>query len=121
MSERILTCIGCPMGCMLTAVVENGAVTSVSGNTCRRGDDYARKECVAPERTVTGTVRVANGSAPVISVRTAAPIPKNKVMEAARVMASTAVSAPIAAGDTVVADLAGTGVALIATRSCEAR
>ena len=121
MSERNLICINCPMGCMLTAVLENGEVTSVSGNTCRRGDEYARKECVAPERTVTGTVRVEGGIAPVISVRTAAPIPKDKVLEAARVMSCTAVNAPIAAGDAVIADLLGTGVALIATRGTEKR
>ena len=121
MSERNLICINCPMGCMLTAVLENGEVTSVSGNTCRRGDEYARKECVAPERTVTGTVRVEGGVAPVISVRTAAPIPKDKVLEAARIMSCTAVHTPIAAGDTVIADLLGTGVALIATRGTEKR
>ena len=32
-----LTCIRCPMGCRVTAQVENGAVVSVTGNTCRRG------------------------------------------------------------------------------------
>ena len=121
MSERQLICIGCPLGCMLTATLEDGIVTAVTGNTCRRGDDYARKECTAPERTVTGTVRVEGGIAPVISVRTAAPIPKDKVLEAARVMSCTAVHAPIAAGDTVIADLLGTGVALIATRGTEKR
>ena len=52
--KRELICIGCPMGCHLTAEVENGAVTSVTGNTCPRGDAYARRECVAPVRTVTG-------------------------------------------------------------------
>ena len=29
--KRELICIGCPMGCQLTAEVENGVVTSVSG------------------------------------------------------------------------------------------
>ena len=83
MSERHLICIGCPLGCMLTATLENGAVTAVTGNTCRRGDEYARKECTTPERTVTGTVRVTGGSAGVVSVRTSSPIPKEKVMELA--------------------------------------
>ena len=46
--KQELICIGCPMGCQLTAEVENGAVTSVTGNTCPRGDAYARRECVAP-------------------------------------------------------------------------
>ena len=39
-----LTCIGCPMGCPLTVTMENGEVKDVTGNTCKRGDDYARKE-----------------------------------------------------------------------------
>ena len=63
MTQRQLTCIGCPMGCQLTATIENGVVTTVTGNTCKRGDSYARKECVAPARTVTGTVRCTGGAA----------------------------------------------------------
>lgn len=117
MSERVLTCIGCPLGCMLTVTLENGAVTRVVGNTCKRGDDYARKECTAPERMVTGTVGVIDGSAPVVSVRTEMPIPKKKVMEAAEIMRTTCVKAPVVLGDVVLEDIAGTGVALIATRS----
>ena len=42
MTQRQLICIGCPMGCQLTATMENGAVTAVAGNTCKRGDSYAR-------------------------------------------------------------------------------
>ena len=119
MNERILTCIGCPLGCMLTVTLENGAVTNVQGNTCKRGDDYARKECTAPERMVTGTVRVRNGSVPVVSVRTSVPVPKHKVMEVAAVMSATAIDAPVALGDVVLADVADTGIALIATRTVE--
>ncbi len=44
MDVRNLTCIGCPLGCALRVEMENGEVLSVSGNTCKRGDDYARKE-----------------------------------------------------------------------------
>ncbi|MBE6970660.1 MAG: DUF1667 domain-containing protein [Ruminococcaceae bacterium] len=117
MNERILTCIGCPLGCLLTATLENGAVTNVQGNTCKRGDDYARKECTTPERMVTGTIRVRNGSAPVVSVRTSVPVPKHKVMEVAAVMSDTVIDAPIVLGDVVLADIADTGTALIATRN----
>ena len=45
MSMRNLTCIGCPMGCQLTAELAGGEVVSVRGNTCARGEAYARKEC----------------------------------------------------------------------------
>lgn len=115
MTERQLICIGCPLGCMLTATLENGTVTNVTGNTCRRGDDYARKECTAPERTVTGTVRVQGGSAPVASVRTSTPIPKEMVLDLARLMARLEISAPVRAGDVICADVLGTGSDLLAT------
>jgi len=47
-----LTCIGCPMGCPLTVTMENGEVKDVTGNTCKRGDDYARKEVTNPTRVL---------------------------------------------------------------------
>ena len=46
-TTRELTCIGCPMGCPLTVTMEAGEVISVTGNTCKRGDIYARKEAVS--------------------------------------------------------------------------
>ena len=115
MSERQLICIGCPLGCMLTATLEDGIVTAVTGNTCRRGDDYARKECTAPERTVTGTVRVAGGAAPVVSVRTSSPIPKENVMDLARLMGKLQVQAPVQPGDVLVHNVLHTGCDLLAT------
>ena len=43
METRVLTCIGCPLGCTLTAVpTENGF--DVTGYTCKRGLEYAQKE-----------------------------------------------------------------------------
>lgn len=58
MEEKNLICIGCPMGCPLTVKMENGEVVSVTGNTCKRGDIYARKEVTNPTRIVTSTVRI---------------------------------------------------------------
>ena len=77
-----LTCIGCPMGCPLIVTMEDGAVTSVTGNTCPRGDAYARKEVTAPTRTVTSTVRVADRPTTMVSVKTAAPVPKAEITAA---------------------------------------
>ena len=44
MSTRELTCIGCPLGCAITVTMDGSTVTAVTGNTCPRGDAYARKE-----------------------------------------------------------------------------
>lgn len=119
MTQRQLICIGCPMGCQLTATMENGAVTAVAGNTCKRGDSYARKECVAPVRTVTGTVRCTGGTAPVVSVRTAGEVPKEKVFSVAHALNTALVSLPVSAGDVVIADVCGTGVDVVATKNAK--
>ena len=116
MNQRQLTCIGCPMGCQLTATLEGGVVTAVTGNTCKRGDSYARKECVAPARTVTGTVRCTGGAAAVVSVRTAG---KEKVFQVAHALNTTLARLPIAAGDVVIPDVCGTGVCVVATKSAK--
>ena len=65
MDRRILTCIGCPLGCTLTAE-EGETGWEISGYTCKRGLDYAKKELTRPERTVTSTVRVSGGQAKVV-------------------------------------------------------
>lgn len=79
MEERKLTCIGCPMGCPLTVVMNGEEVVSVTGNTCKRGDVYARKEVTNPTRIVTSTVRVSGGSIDMVSVKTKEDIPKGKI------------------------------------------
>ena len=117
MSIRELTCIGCPMGCQLTAVMDGSQVTEVTGNTCPRGDADARKECTPPARTVTGTVRVTGGLLPVVSVRTRGDVPKERVLDVARALCRVHLTAPVHAGDVVIPNVLGTGVDVVATRS----
>ena len=46
MKIRELTCIVCPRGCQLKVELDDaGAVVSVSGNLCKRGNVYAFDEC----------------------------------------------------------------------------
>lgn len=116
MEQRNLTCIGCPMGCQITVTLEGGAVTKVEGNTCKRGDDYARKEVTHPTRIVTSTVRVAGGSAPTVSVKTAHDIPKECIFQVMEDLRSVIVHAPVSIGAVVLENVAGTGVAVVATK-----
>ncbi len=115
--KQELICIGCPMGCQLTAEVENGVVTSVTGNTCPRGDAYARRECVAPVRTVTGTVAIEGAALPVLPVRTNGEVPKTQVFDVARALRTVKVQAPIAIGDVVLQNVCGTGVDVVAAKN----
>ncbi len=120
METKHLICIRCPLGCSLTASLENGQVTSVSGNTCPRGEAYARLELTAPVRTVTSTVRVTGARMPVLSVKTASDIPKGKIDEVMAAIRQISVSAPVHIGDVLLENAAGTGVSVIATKDADA-
>ena len=82
MEQRELTCINCPLGCQLTVTLENGAVAAVAGNGCPRGDRYARDEVCHPMRMLTSTVPVRGGALRRVSVKTAAPIPRERIFAA---------------------------------------
>ena len=116
MEERNLTCISCPMGCPLTVVMENGEVVSVSGNTCKRGDIYARKEVTNPTRIVTSTVRVEGGSAEMVSVKTKEDVPKGKIFDCVKALKDVTVKAPVHIGDVIIPNVADTGVDIVATK-----
>ena len=115
MEIRNIICINCPLGCPLTVEVENGQVTKVTGNTCKRGEAYAVKEITAPARTVTSTVRVVNGERPVVAVRTKTDIPKEKIFACMEAINAAEVTAPVKIGDVIIADVCGTGVDVVAS------
>ena len=81
-----LICIGCPLGCPLTVEMEGNEVQSVSGNTCPRGDAYARKELTNPTRIVTSTVRVTGGKLAMASVKTVQDIPKGAIFDCVKAL-----------------------------------
>lgn len=114
--SEVITCINCPMGCRMEVTHEGEQVLSVTGNTCKRGDAYARQECVKPLRMVTAVAKVQGRDMPV-SVKTRAPIPKKDIDGCMRAILETPFAAPIAAGDVLIENVCGTGVDVIATKA----
>ena len=112
-----LICIGCPLGCPLTVEMEGNEVKSVAGNTCPRGDAYAKKELTNPTRIVTSTVRVAGGRLAMVSVKTESDIPKDKIFDCVKALKDVELTAPVKIGDVVLENVAGTGVSVIATKN----
>lgn len=120
MSEvRDLTCIGCPLGCSIKVTMDNGEVTEVTGNTCPRGDAYARKEVTNPTRIVTSTVRVKGGKSIMVSCKTKEDIPKGKIFDVTKALADIEIQAPVHIGDILVSNVAGTGVEIVATKNVD--
>ena len=120
--EETYTCICCPLGCQLTAMLTQGPagldVTGVVGYTCRRGKDYARQEATHPVRMVTAAVPVEGRLRPV-SAKTAQPIAKDRMHAALSEVRALRAQPPVFEGDVLIEDIAETGVSLIATKTVE--
>lgn len=116
MEMRELTCIGCPLGCQVQVQIDGEEIQSISGYTCPKGEAYARREVTAPTRTVTTTVRVSGGVTGMVSVKTKEEIPKHKIFDCIEALKNVTVEAPVHIGEVILDDVAGTGVAIIATK-----
>lgn len=115
-----LTCINCPMGCLLQVEIgEENAIVSVSGNTCKRGEMYARTEVSHPVRMITTTLPVVCGKSAMVSCKSRQPIDKAKIFAWMKALKGIQVKAPIQIGDVLVANVAQTGVDLVATMNVE--
>lgn len=117
--EIKLTCIACPMGCPLSVEMDGDKVVSVTGNTCPRGKVYGEKEVTNPTRIVTSTVKVSGGESVMVSVKTKNDIPKGKIFDVVKALKDVEIPAPVKIGDIVIADVAGTGVDIVATKNVD--
>ena len=117
MEHKELICINCPMGCMLSVDIDDKGEMTVTGNTCPRGDTYARKELTNPTRIVTSIVGVLDGEIPVVSVKTGNDIPKDKIFDVMEALKGVEVEAPVSIGDVIIANVADTGADIVATRN----
>ncbi|MBR6501915.1 MAG: DUF1667 domain-containing protein [Clostridia bacterium] len=112
--EKKLTCIVCPLGCELVVTEKNGVV-SVSGNTCPKGEAYAKNELTNPMRTVTSTVLCEDGG--LVSVKTDTTIPKEKMQECMQIINSITAKLPISVGDIIIKDVFGSNIVATQNRS----
>ena len=114
MNTRKLTCIVCPRGCQLTVDFdENGKISEINGNACKRGITYAENECTHPVRVVTSTVRCVGGE--IISVKTASAVPKERVFDVMREINSVRAKSETKIGEVVIENVCSLGIDVIAT------
>ncbi len=112
--KKNIICTSCPIGCEVELLIEGDKVISTKGNTCPRGAKFAESEYFHPERVLTTTVKTDSGKW--LSVRSAAPIPREKLFDAVRELSKIVVPTPVVVGSVVYANILETGVDVIATR-----
>ncbi len=111
-----LTCIVCPRGCSLSITEENGEY-NVTGNSCKRGKDFAVSEMTCPMRTICSTVYTVFPDTPVLPVRVSKDIPKSRIPDVMKAINETVVEQRIGRGDTVIKNVCGLDADVIATSS----
>jgi len=109
------TCIVCPLGCYVEAELE-GDTINIRGCKCPRGEEWVKEEILDPKRVVMSVIKVKNGEYPVVSVKTDAPVPKEKIPDIMRYISRLEVSAPVKRGDIIVRNILGLQANLVATR-----
>lgn len=114
MMKREITCIVCPRGCRLTAEIQGETIT-VTGQGCNRGEKHAIGEITNPVRSLTSIVRVGNRVDTMVSVKSAAPIPKGQMFAIMEKIHNTTVEAPVSIGDVIIDNICGTQI--VATKA----
>ncbi|MDR2597819.1 MAG: DUF1667 domain-containing protein [Treponema sp.] len=123
---RSLTCIVCPIGCLLEVEEDTSSPDktfdnlSVTGNRCPRGVVYAREEIRAPKRVVTATCKIegeTEHSVRRVPVKTASPCPKEKIPALLDDIYRLKITLPVKTGDIFIANWKGEGIDVAATRT----
>jgi CxxC motif-containing protein len=112
--KREITCIVCPRGCRMTADIQAERIT-VTGHSCNRGEKHAVAEILHPVRSLTSIVRVSNRLDTMVSVKSEAPVPKEKMFAVMERIHATTVEAPIEIGDVILENICSSDI--IATKA----
>ena len=115
--KRELTCVACPLGCTVTVEYNDTEVLSVTGNTCKRGEAYAKTEITNPTRSLTSSVKVNGGIHPVVPVKSNMPVPKTMLFDCMEVINNACVDAPVKLGQVIIENILDTGADIVATNN----
>lgn len=111
LKENEIVCTLCPSGCKINVLSENTA----EGYNCPNGLKFALEEMYRPMRTVTTSVKIMNGTRPLLPVRTDIPIDKSDIKKVIEISKKITVKAPIKVGDIIAGNVSENGAKLIAT------
>ncbi len=112
-----LTCILCPVGCELEVRKDEAGELDVRGNQCDKGIPFAVEETLHPKRNLAMSVPLRGTASRMVSVRLSGPVPREIIFPILAEIARLRPEAPVSRGQVLVANVLGTGVDVIATRT----
>ncbi|MFW6120432.1 MAG: DUF1667 domain-containing protein [Petrotogales bacterium] len=115
--KQEITCVICPLGCKILVTTDGNRVHATTGNKCKKGIEYAMHEAFDPRRMLTTSVLVEEGEWPLVSVKSSQPIPKEKIFDVLKKIKKTRVTAPVNPGQSIITNVANTGIDIVATKT----
>jgi len=112
-----LTCVLCPVGCELQVRKDESGELDVQGNQCDKGLPFAVEEILHPKRNLATSIPVRGTASKMVSVRLSGPVPREMIFPILAEIARLRPEAPVRRGQVLIADVLGTGVDVIATRT----
>jgi CxxC motif-containing protein len=112
-----LTCVLCPVGCELEVSKDAAGELVVQGNQCDKGVPFAVEEVLRPKRNLATSVPIKGTAAKMVSVRLSGPVPREMIFPILAEIAGLRPEAPVRRGQVLIADVLGTGVDVVATRT----
>lgn len=82
-------------------------VDSITGYTCKRGEEYGKQEFAHPVRILTSTVKLEGADQPLLPVRSEKPVPKELLADCMKVLKAVDVKAPVKRYDVIVENICG--------------
>ena len=121
MSDRpvldFLTCVLCPVGCELQVRKDESGELDVQGNQCDKGLPFAVEEILHPKRNLATSIPVQGTASKMVSVRLSGPVLREMIFPILAEIAKLRPEVPVRRGQVLIADVLGTGVDVIATRT----
>ncbi len=115
---KTINCIECPKGCEISVEIEGGVIKNITGNSCKRGFNYATDEITCPRRVITSTVKTKDGR--VVSVKTERPVKKSEIFDVMKKINGITLSKSVNIGD-VVEENISEDINLIATNHIDVK
>jgi CxxC motif-containing protein len=115
LSDR-LTCVLCPLGCELEVTGKRDR-PEISGNLCDKGIGFAMEEVLDPKRNLATSVPLKGSVTRMVSVRLSGRVPRNLIFPILSEIARLRPEAPVRRGQVLLADILGSGVDVVATRT----
>lgn len=103
------------MGCLLS-IDGSEAEIKVTGNSCGRGVDYARKLISDESKVITGRCILINGPMGRLPVVSSIPVPKDISDVVLEEIRRLRVEAPVEKGQILIENIIGSGINILAQR-----